>query len=72
MVMKHVQITEYAKTLKELLQEMKVERMVKRRIDDGGNLNESDEVDEWFFSHCTTCLAFSALLAYAFLQGQCS
>ncbi len=45
LVMKHIQGTEYAKTLKDLLQEMKVERMVKRRIDNGGNLNESDEVD---------------------------
>ncbi len=33
MVMKHIQGTEYVKTLKDLFQEMKVERMVKRRID---------------------------------------
>ncbi len=45
MVMKDLQHTEYAKTMKELLQEMKVDRMIKRRIDDGGSLNESDEVD---------------------------
>ena len=45
MVMKHIQNTEYAKTLTVLLQEMKVERMVKRRFDNGGNLDESDEVD---------------------------
>jgi hypothetical protein len=45
MVMKHIQSTEYAKTLKDLLQEMKVERIVKRTIDNGGNLDESDEVD---------------------------
>jgi hypothetical protein len=45
MVMKHIQITEYAKTLTVLLQEMKVERMVKRRFENGGNLDESDEVD---------------------------
>jgi hypothetical protein len=45
MVMKHLQHTKYAKTMKELLQEMKVERMIKLKIDDGGNLNESDEVD---------------------------
>jgi hypothetical protein len=49
MVMKHIQGTEYAKTLKDLLREMKVERMVKRRFDNGGNLKESeeDDIDDW-------------------------
>lgn len=49
MIIKHLQQTEYAKTIKELLQEMKVERMVKRRIEGAGNGNgndnETDEVD---------------------------
>ena len=45
MIIKHLQQTEYAKTIKELLQEMKVERMVKRRIEGGGNANDPDEVD---------------------------
>ena len=49
MIIKHLQQTEYAKTIKELLQDMKVERMVKRRIEGAGNGNgndnETDEVD---------------------------
>ena len=42
MIIKHLQQTEYAKTIKELLQEMKVERMVKRRIERAGNANENE------------------------------
>ena len=45
MIIKHLQQTEYARTIRELLQEMKVERMVQRRIEGGGNANDVDEVD---------------------------
>ena len=44
-IMKHIQQTEYARPLKELLQEMKVERMVKRKIEGGGEQGDVDEID---------------------------
>ncbi len=44
-IMKHIQQTEYVRPLKELLQEMKVERMVKRKIEGGGDQGDVDEVD---------------------------
>ena len=49
-IMKHIQVTEYKHPLKELMLEMKLERMVNRRANAGANqavVDDDADVDDW-------------------------